>query len=67
MERENLLRDLDEQISSLTRLHILHGLHETDGFNRQRQHIRQMVEENDVDVRTELDPLSFNLYRRYFG
>lgn len=67
MDRENLLRDLDEQIASLTRLHILHGLHKTDGFDRQRQQILRLVKENDVDVRTELDPLSFNLYRRYFG
>jgi len=67
MERERILRELDDQITNLARLHILHGLHRTEAFNDHRQRIQRFVRENGIDVRTELNPLSFNLYRRYFG
>ena len=66
MNRETILRDLDEQISTLARLHILHGLHQTDGFNAQKAEIQSFIRKHKIDVRAELHPLSFNLYQRYF-
>ena len=66
MEREEVIRDLHGQIECLARLHIHHGLYHSEGFRRRREHVRQMVREHNVDVRTELDPMVGLLYRRYF-
>ena len=66
MDRETILRDLDEQISNLARLHILHGLHQTDGFHAKKADIQAFIRKHKIDVRAELHPLSFNLYQRYF-
>ena len=67
MDRKTILRDLDDQISNLARLHILHGLHQTDGFNAHKAGILAFIREHEIDVRKELNPLSFNLYQRYFN
>lgn len=66
MERENVIRELHEQIEDLARLHIRHGLYHSEGFRMRREHVRSIVREHSIDVRKELDPMVRLLYRRYF-
>ncbi len=66
MERDRIIQDLHGQIETLTRLHIQHGLEKTEHCKRKKKSISDFVSEHDIDVRSELDPVSRNLYRRYF-
>ncbi len=67
MERELAIRTLHSEIETLTRLHIQHGLHDTDGFAAQKRNIEKLIQDNRINLKVDLDPLSLNLYRRYFG
>ena len=67
MERSDVIRDLEKDLETLTRLHVQHGLHHTEGFQNQKESIARRIREHEIDTRTELDPLARNLYRRYFG
>lgn len=67
MNRERIIENLNGQIETLTRLHIQHGLEKTEHFQAQKDTISNYVNEHGIDVRNELDPVSRNLYRRYFG
>ena len=67
MERQAVIRDLSAEIETLARLHIQHGLHHTAGFANQKQNIEKLIQDNDINLKKELDPLVLNLYRRYFG
>lgn len=67
MERERIIQGLSQEIESLTRLHIQHGLYHTAGFQQQKASIEHYIREHQIDLRRELDPLALNLYRRYFG
>ena len=66
MERNSIIQDLHRQIETLTRLHIQHGLEKTEHFQNQKDSITEYISKNGIDVRSELDPVSRNLYRRYF-
>ena len=66
MERELVIRELNEQIESLAKLHIRHGLYHSEGFRAHKARVRAMITEHKVDVRKELDPEVGLLYRRYF-
>ncbi len=67
MERDRIIQGLNRELESLARLHIQHRLDHTEGFRQQKASIERYVAENRIDLRRELDPLTFNLYRRYFG
>ena len=67
MNREHIIENLNGQIETLTRLHIQHGLEKTEHFQAQKDTISDYVNKHGIDVRNELDPVSRNLYRRYFG
>ena len=67
MSRENIIQNLNGQIETLVRLHIQHGLDKTEHFQSHKESITEYVTEHSSDVRSELDPVSRNLYRRYFG
>ena len=67
MERQAVINDLSREIETLTRLHIQHGLHRTKGFANQKSNIEKLIQDNDINLKKELDPLVLNLYRRYFG
>lgn len=43
MEREATIRELNEKIMNLARLHILHGLHHTDGFQSHKEDVKNMI------------------------
>lgn len=66
MERERIIQDLHGQIETLTRLHIQHGLDKTEHFQTHKDSISDFINKHGIDVRSELDPVSRNLYRRYF-
>lgn len=66
MDRNAVIRDLRTEIETLTRLHIQHGLHGTEGFAYQKSNIEKLIQDNEIDLKRELDPLTRNLYRRYF-
>ena len=66
MERQAVIHDLRAEIETLARLHIQHGLQHTQGFAQQKRRIARLIQENEIDLKKELDPLSLNLYRRYF-
>ncbi len=66
MSRETIIQDLHGQIETLTRLHILHGLDKTEHFQSHKDNISEYVTKHSIDIRSELDPVSRNLYRRYF-
>ena len=66
MEREEIIKDLHMQIESMARLHVRHGLYDSEGFRRRREHVRKLIRDNNVDIRKELDPMVGLLYRRYF-
>ncbi len=67
MDHELAVRVLHTEIENLTRLHIQYGLHTTEGFAAQKRTIEKLIQENRINLKMELDPLSLNLYRRYFG
>ncbi|MGX8693148.1 MAG: hypothetical protein ACSW8E_05250 [Clostridia bacterium] len=66
MERENAIRELQEQIESMARLHVRHGLYHSEGFQRRREQVKKLIREHGIDVKKELDPMVGLLYRRYF-
>ena len=51
MERQTVIRDLNERIETLARLHIQHGLHHTQGFVRQKEGIARLIRDNEVNLR----------------
>jgi len=67
VERQTVIANLNAEIETLTRLHIQHGLQQTQGFARQKEDIARLIRDHEVDLRRELEPHVLNLYRRYFG
>ncbi|MCR5089200.1 MAG: hypothetical protein K6C08_06795 [Oscillospiraceae bacterium] len=66
MDRGEVVADLKDRLETLARLHVQHGLHETEGYQRHKDEISRLVKSHRILVRKELDPISHNLYRRYF-
>ena len=66
MEREAVIRDLNDRIETMARLHIVHGQHLSEGFKNQKTDVEDLVRKHNVNVRKELDPHVNMLYRRYF-
>ena len=66
MEREEVIRELSNEIESMARMHIRHGLYHSEGLRQRTEHLRDMIREHKIDVRKELDPMVGLLYRRYY-
>ncbi|MBQ9663655.1 MAG: hypothetical protein IJV40_10945 [Oscillospiraceae bacterium] len=66
MERESVIRTLNRQIENLSRLQPQYRLHRTEDYDKLRQSIAQSIHDHRINVRRELDPHVYNLYRRYF-
>ena len=66
MERQMIIDDLHGKIEHMTRLHTMHGLQNSVGFQRHKDEIIKTVKEYRIDVRNELEPEIQRLYRRYF-
>lgn len=66
MDRSMTVRDLHGEVDALLRLHHK-GLYNSRGYQDRKQRIVEFVSRNKIDLRTELDPVSFILYNRYIN
>ncbi len=66
MERKAAIKAVNDHIESMARLHLLHGLYQSEGFRQSKEQVARLIREHGVDVRTELSPQVSMLYRRYF-
>ena len=66
MERESVIKDLNHQIENLSRLQPQYRLHRTGDFDKLRRNITSDIHRYSINVRSELEPHIYNLYRRYF-
>ena len=57
---------LADEILLLSGLHITYGLMNEPRFAEQKQKIADMIASDGINVKQDLDPLTLNLYRRYF-
>jgi hypothetical protein len=57
---------LADEVLLLSRLHITYGLMNEPCFADQKQKIADMIASDGINVKQDLDPLTLNLYRRYF-
>jgi|GEM_PF-2571046 len=66
MNQQRHVRSLSDEIELLSRLHITYGLMNSPCFVEQKQKITDLINSSGVNVKRDLDPISLNLYRRYF-
>ena len=66
MERKAAIQEVNDHIESMARLHLLHGLYQSEGFRQSKERVARLIREHGVDVKTELSPQVGMLYRRYF-
>ena len=66
MERESVIKTLNQQIENLSRLQPQYRLHRTGDYDKLRSSIMQSIHDHRINVRSELEPHVYNLYRRYF-
>ena len=64
--RTATLQELSNRIMNLTAMHIIYGMDRTPGFMQQKTEIDAFIQKNKVDIKKEMDPLTRNLYHRYF-
>lgn len=67
MERNIDLDVLANEIELLAKMHILYGLDRTSQFEKQKEKIQEIILSHKINVRSEIDPISKNLYCRYFS
>lgn len=66
-DRTATLHELGDRIMNLTTMHIIYGLDRTPGLAQQKQGIAEFIQKNRVNIKKEMDPLTRNLYHRYFA
>lgn len=66
MERKAAIQEVHDHIEHMARLHLLHGLYQSEGFKNSKEKVARLVREHSLDVRNELSPQACMLYRRYF-
>ena len=67
MKRQEIIQQAGREIELLSRLHIIYGLKDEPCFAAQKKKIVDLITDGNINVKRDLDPLSVNLYRRYFG
>ena len=67
MDRVSVIEDLNHQIESLTRLAAPSTHYSMQHFQDRKRSISTYIHSHRIDVRSELKPEIFYLYRRYFG
>ena len=65
MNRSDMIDPLASEIERLAKMHILYGLNRSTQLAEQKEKSEQIVRSQRTNVRTELDPVSRNLYGRY--
>lgn len=66
MKRENAIRDVNIRIEHLARLEPQYRLNRVEEYNTLRSGIIDSIRTHSINVRQELEPHVYNLYRRYF-
>ncbi len=66
MDREAAVRNLSSEVEALIRLH-QQGLYNSSGYQARRKKIEELIREQRIDLRKELDPVTQILYRRYLS
>ncbi|MCR5136563.1 MAG: hypothetical protein K6C12_05640 [Oscillospiraceae bacterium] len=66
MKRENAIRDVNIRIEHLARLEPHYRLNRAEEYNTLRNGITDAIRTHGINVRQELEPHVYNLYRRYF-
>lgn len=66
-DRTTTLQELSDRIMNLTAMHIIYRMDRTPGLIQQKQEIVSFIQKNKVDIKKEMDPLTRNLYHRYFA
>ena len=66
MEREIAIRDVNHRIENLAKLHPQYRFQKSEEYNSVKRDISDAIRINGINVRKELDPHVYNLYRRYF-
>lgn len=66
MDRGMTMLELHGEVDALIRLH-RKGLYKSRGYQDRRRQIVDFVRRNNIDLRAELDPISYVLYQRYIG
>ncbi|MBQ6482533.1 MAG: hypothetical protein IJI45_15595 [Anaerolineaceae bacterium] len=66
MEREIAIRDVNHRIENLAKLHPQYRIQKSEEYNSVKRDISDAIRINGINVRKELDPHVYNLYRRYF-
>jgi len=64
MDRSMTVQELYGEVHALITLH-QKGLYNSRGYQERKNAIKEYVHRNKIDLRAELDPISFWLYRRY--
>ncbi len=67
LDRAVLIQNLAEQMDSLARSHIQHRLGHTEAIAQKEQMILQYIQEHQIDVMEELDPLHRYYYWRFLN
>ena len=67
MDRISVIDELSHQIESLTRLNTLSLYPGRQHIQERKQSINNYIRNHRIEVRSELQPEIFYLYRRYFG
>ena len=66
MERQLAIQEVSREIENLARMHILYGIQDTSVFEQKKVRIKELIEQNHINWRNDLDPVFCNLYRRYY-
>ena len=64
MDRSMTVQDLHVEVDALIRLHHK-GLYNSRGYQDRKRRMKEFIHRNEIDLRAELDPISFVLYQRY--
>ena len=66
VEREIAIRDVNHRIETLAKLHPQYQIQKPEEYNTIKRGISDAIRINGINVRKELDPHTYYLYRRYF-
>lgn len=67
MNRGEAVQEICRELELLAALHIFHGLEKTPVFEARKKRLAELMCEHRVTARHDLDPVSRNLYYRYFS
>ena len=67
MERQAVLQEVSREIERLAEFHILYRMENYPLFDEQKEKIRKLIHQHNIRIQEELEPISRNLYRRYFA